>query len=49
VDENNVFGIMKVGYLAGLISTLFTNPFWVINAKMSLDKNNQGFLKVFKL
>jgi len=40
VDDDNVFGIMKVGYLAGLIGTLITNPFWVINAKMTLDKNN---------
>lgn len=38
IKTYDIFGYSKIAFLSGMIASTFTNPFWTINTKMTLQK-----------
>ncbi|KRX04371.1 Mitochondrial carrier domain [Pseudocohnilembus persalinus] len=45
-DPKNIGQNMMASSLAGMFSCLGTNPFWVINTRLTFAKNNENFAKI---
>ena len=38
VKTNDILGYSKIAFFSGIITSTVTNPFWIINAKMTIQK-----------
>ena len=48
IKTNDILGYSKIAFVSGVITTTCSHPFWVVNAKMTIQKVKFLILLDFK-